>query len=124
MQQEQQVRPTRDFPGADAKDDALLRHVVTIGGLWFSAAAVSASIALAGLLASGWRPRQLHGATAVWWVGAGLAVSGIAALAWAGCPVVTPESHPATERKSLSIRIGLVVFLVGMAVAGLAALLG
>jgi hypothetical protein len=114
----------RDFPGADAADDALLRHIVSVGGLWFAAAVVAAAVGLAGLLAAGWRPSDLHGAgDALWWTGAAVAAGGIGALAWAGCPVVVPESHPATERKSLSIRAGVVAFLVGAVCSGLAVLL-
>jgi len=115
----------REFPGASAADDALLRHIMTTGGLWSSAAAVSATIGLTGLLVSGWRPRQLDGvAGPAWWAGAVLVLAGALALAWAGCPVVTDAPSRAAQRKSLSVRAGLVVFVAGMAIAALAVLRG
>jgi hypothetical protein len=102
MQLQEDVVPVaearREFPGANPADDALLRHVMTTGGLWSSAAA--------------------------WWVGAVLVLAGALALAWAGCPVVTDEPSRAAQRKSLSVRAGLVVFVAGMAIAALAVLLG
>jgi len=129
MQLQEDVVPVaearREFPGASAADDALLRHIMSIGGLWSAAAAVSAAIGLTGLLSSGWRPRQLDGlAGPAWWAGALLVVAGALALAWAGCPVVTDEPSRAAQRKSLSVRAGLVVFVAGMAIAALAVLLG
>ena len=115
----------REFPGASAADDALLRHIMSTGGLWSAAAAVSATIGLTGLLVSGWRPRQLDGvADPAWWAGAVLALAGALALAWAGCPVVTDDPAAAARRKSVSVRAGLVVFVAGMAIAALAVLLG
>ncbi|GAA4734695.1 hypothetical protein GCM10025783_00400 [Amnibacterium soli] len=115
----------REFPGASAADDALLRHIMTTGGLWSAAAAISATIGLTGLLVSGWRPHQLEGvADPAWWAGAVLAVVGALALAWAGGPVVTDDPAAAARRKSVSVRAGLVVFVAGMAVAALAVLLG
>lgn len=129
MQLQQDVLPVaearREFPGASAADDALLRHIMSIGGLWSSAAAVTAAVGLTGLLASGWRPRQLDGiAGPAWWIGALLVVAGALGLAWAGCPVVTDEPSRAAQRKSLSVRAGLVVFVAGTVLAALAVLLG
>lgn len=129
MQLQQDALPVaearREFPGASAADDALLRHVMTIGGLWSSAAAVSAAIGLTGLLVSGWRPRQLDGlAGPAWWAGAVLVLAGALALAWAGCPVVTDDPSRAAQRKSLSVRAGLLVFVAGAVLSALAVLLG
>jgi hypothetical protein len=115
----------REFPGAGERDDALLRHVVSTGSIWFAAAAVTAAVGTTGLLAAGWRPGDLPAlAEVAWWAGAVLVVLGSFGLAWAGCPVVTDDPGSAAARKSLSIRAGLVAFLAGMVVSALAVLLG
>lgn len=119
------VRRPPEFPGADAQHDALLRHVVFTGTLWFCAALVGALLPLAGLLADGWRPSALPAAGRVgWWTSSVLVLAAVAALAWAGCPVVATEPATAAARKSVSIRVGLVLLLVGLAGAGLSVLLG
>jgi hypothetical protein len=86
---------------------------------------VIAAVGLTGLLASGWRPREQPPLVdAAWWVGALLALAGALGLAWAGCPVVTDAPPRAAQRKSLSVRAGLVAFVAGMTLAALAVLAG
>lgn len=103
---------------------AELRRIDATGTVWFAAAVLAAALPLATLLASGWRPDELPTALATtWWAGAALALLGILAFAWAGCPVLGTDPGSADRRKSLAIRIGVVVYLVGMSAAALALLL-
>ena len=89
-----------------------------------AAAVIAPAAALGPLLASGWRPSQLILPAAIaWWVGAVAAGIGIALLVWAACPVLGFPLEQAHPQKIVSIRVGIVVYLSGMTVAGLAVLL-
>ena len=94
------------------------------GTIWTAAGAIAPALALGPLLASGWRPTELPllGATG-WWVGVLAAAIGLALLVWAGCPVLAFGLDEAYAQKVFSIRIGIVLNLSGMALAGLAILL-
>lgn len=112
-----------EFPGASAVDDAILKHVVFTGTVWFCGAIVAALLPLSGLLAAGWRPRDLRGGEALWWIGAVVAFVGVLCIAWSGCPVVTHDPGRAAGRKSVTIRAGIVLLLAGLAVATVVVLL-
>lgn len=102
---------------------AELRRILFTGTIWFAGSIIAAGIPLAGLIASGWRPHDLPmPISAVWWVGAALAVVGIAGFGWAGCPVLAWEVPVATRQKSICIRGGVGLFLVGTVMAGVAVL--
>lgn len=106
-----------EFPGATVDEDALLRHTVFTGTLWFCGTIVALLLPLTGLLAAGWRPHDLGGAEALWWIGAALALIGVLGIAWAGCPVVSDDPGRAAARKSVTIRAGVVLVLAGFAIA-------
>ena len=94
------------------------------GALWLLGAMVTPAIGLGPLLAAGWRPSALPFAFAlVWWLGAGAAAGGLALLVWAGCPVLGFRLAQAYRQKVPSIRIGIVLNLSGMTLAGLVLLL-
>lgn len=113
-----------EFPGASAEDDAMLKHVVFTGTVWFCGAIVAALLPLTGLLAAGWRPSDLRGGAVVWWLAVAVAFVGVLGIAWSGCPVVTDDPGRAAGRKSVTIRAGLVLLLAGFAVATVTVLLG
>ncbi len=84
------------------------------GTIWFAAALVAATIFIASLVLTGWRPSELaDAAQVVWWVGFGLSALGLASIGYAGCPIYWGNVEVAHAQKSLAIRAGLVLFLVG-----------
>jgi hypothetical protein len=101
-----------------------VQRIMRTGTIWTAAGAIAPALALGPLLASGWRPTELPllGATG-WWVGVLAAAIGLALLVWAGCPVLAFGLDEAYAQKVFSIRIGIVLNLSGMALAGLAVLL-
>ena len=99
-------------------------RIIRTGTIWTAAAIFSPAAALGPLLASGWRPTQLILPAAIaWWVGVVSAGIGLALLIWAACPVLGFPLEQAHLQKIVSIRVGIVLNLSGMAVAGLAILL-
>jgi hypothetical protein len=99
---------------AEESDTAQLHRIDFAGAAWFAAAVIAAAIPLGGLLSTGWRPGALPvPADVAWWAGTTLVILGIAALAWAGCPVLGMDLDKAVKQKSLSIRVGLAMFGVG-----------
>jgi hypothetical protein len=107
----------------DESDSAELRRTLYSGTVWFAAAVISAAIPLAGLFAADWRPADLPlPAALAWWVGAAIALVGVAGLGWAGCPVLAWDAQTALKQKRLCIRGGMVLFLVGTVAAGVAVL--
>ena len=103
---------------------AELNRIDFTGTIWFGATAIASTVPLAILLASGWRPGDLSPIlAAVWWLGAVATASGIAALAWAGCPVLGFSMTEADRQKSLCIRLGTLLYIAGTIVAGAAILL-
>ena len=94
------------------------------GTIWFGAATIAASLPLTGLLIRGWRPADLsQGPETVWWIGSALVVLGLAALAYAGCPVKGPNVRFDTRTKSVAVRAGLAAYGIGGVAVLLAVLL-
>jgi hypothetical protein len=99
-------------------------RIIRTGTTWTAAAVIASAAALGPLLASGWRPSQLILPAAIaWWVGVVAAGIGVALLVWAACPVLGFPLEQAHPQKVVSIRVGIVLNLSGMAVAGIAILL-
>lgn len=108
------------FESVEAETDRIIRT----GTIWTAVGAITPALGLGPLLASAWRPGDLPVVLElVWWVGALAAAVGLALLVWAGCPVLGFRLDQAYKQKVPSIRIGIVLNLSGMAVAGLAILL-
>src|SRR4051812_9297749 len=95
----------------DVDDESVvgeLRRTVFTGTLWFASAIIASGIPLAGLLAAGWRPADLPIVPeTVWWLGAALALIGIAGFGWAGCPILAWALPTAQRQKSICIRGGI-----------------
>jgi hypothetical protein len=108
------------FESATAETGRIIRTAT----VWTAAAVVAPAVALGPLLASGWRPAQLVlPAALAWWIGAVAAGIGVALLIWAACPVLGFPLEQAHPQKIFSIRVGVVLNVGGMALAGLAILL-
>ena len=108
------------FESLEAETDRIIRT----GTIWTAAAIVVPSLILGPLLASGWRPSHLPLTAAVFfWIGVIAAGVGTALLVWAGCPVLGFPLAQANAQKIFSIRVGIVLDLSGMALAGLALLI-
>ena len=104
--------------------EAETARIIRTGTIWLAAAVVAPAVALGPLLASGWRPSHLPlPAAIIWWIGAVAAGLGTALLVWAACPVLGFPLEQAHPQKIFSIRVGIVMYLSGIAVAGLALLL-
>lgn len=101
-----------------------VQRIMRTGTIWSAAGAIAPALTLGPLLATGWRPFELPllGATA-WWIGVLAAASGLALLVWAACPVLAFGLDEAYAQKVFSIRVGIVLNLSGMALAGIAVLL-
>jgi hypothetical protein len=99
-------------------DHVEVQRIDHTGTVWFSTALIAVALPVTGLLVSGWRPSQLPSDAAVaWWIGATLIGLGLASIGYAGCPVYWGNEHIAHRQKAIAIRAGLVMFLVGAAVA-------
>lgn len=108
------------FESVEAETDRIIR----VGSLWTAVGAIAPVLGLGPLLAAGWRPGDLPMLLdLVWWLGAVAAAVGLALLVWAGCPVLGFKLDQAYRQKVPSIRIGIVLNLGGMALAGIAILL-
>jgi hypothetical protein len=104
--------------------EAETARIIRTGTIWLAAAVVAPAVALGPLLASGWRPSHLPlPAAVIWWIGAVAAGLATALLVWAACPVLGFPLEQAHPQKIFSIRVGIVMYLSGMAVAGAALLL-
>jgi hypothetical protein len=111
---------TQPFESLEAETDRIIRT----GTIWTAAAVITPALIIGPLLASGWRPSHLPGFAAVfWWIGVIAAAVGVALLIWAGCPVLGFSLDQANAQKVFSIRVGIVLNVSGMALAGLALLL-
>jgi hypothetical protein len=118
--QAQSERVSGAFESLEAETDRIIRT----GTIWTAAAVIAPALILGPLLASGWRPDQLSGfGETFWWIGAIAAAVGVALLIWAGCPVLGFPLAQANAQKVFSIRVGIVVNVSGMALAGLALLI-
>jgi hypothetical protein len=97
-----------------------LKRIISTGTIWSAAAMLAPALVLGPLLASGWRPFELPFAAAiVWWVGAGVTAIGLCLLVWAGCPVLAFTPQDAYRQKVFCVRVGIVLSLSGMTVAGI-----
>jgi hypothetical protein len=109
------------FESLEAETDRIIRT----GTIWTAAGVIAPALILGPLLATGWRPDHLPGfAETFWWIGAVAAAVGLGLLIWAGCPVLGFPLAQANAQKIFSIRVGIVANVSGMALAGLALLLG
>lgn len=114
-------------PGGDAyRTDPVasqpeeLRRIMSTGTIWAAAGMIAPALVLGPLLASGWRPAELDfPGSLVWWLGAAVSAIGLCLLIWAGCPVLAYTPQNAYKQKVPSIRIGIVMNVAGMAIAGL-----
>ncbi|CAN5304709.1 hypothetical protein BH09ACT5_BH09ACT5_11470 [soil metagenome] len=122
----QNTKGTQDRPEdfiAEESTVAELRRIDFTGTIWFGAAIIAVAIPLTGLLAQGWRPYDLPVAGEVaWWVGAALTLLGVAGFAWSGCPVLAWPVRVAERQKSITIRGGVALYLVGTVVSLIAIL--
>ncbi|MGN6446292.1 hypothetical protein [Amnibacterium sp.] len=99
-------------------------RIIRTGTVWTAAAMLAPALGLGPLLAGGWRPGAMPIVfAAAWWLGALVAAAGLALLVWAGCPVLGFRLAQAYRQKVVSIRVGIVLNLSGMTLAGLAILL-
>lgn len=114
-----------DVRSLDVESPALeTQRIIRTGTIWLAAAALAPAIGLGPLLASGWRPLGLPPLAELgFWLGAVAAALGLAALVWAGCPVLGFRLAEAYRQKVVCIRVGIVLNLSGMTLAGLAILL-
>lgn len=107
------------FESLEAETDRIIRT----GTIWTGAAIVAPALILGPLLSTGWRPDHLPGyGETFWWIGAIAAAVGVGLLIWAGCPVLGFPLAQANAQKIFSIRVGIVLNVSGMALAGLALL--
>jgi hypothetical protein len=122
----QNTKGTKDRPedfAAEESTVAELRRIDFTGTIWFGAAIIAVGIPLAGLLSQGWRPTDLPGAAEVaWWIGAAFTFIGIAGFGWSGCPVLAWPVVIAERQKSITIRGGIAVYLLGTVVSLIAIL--
>ena len=101
-----------------------VQRIDRVGSMWFAAALLASSIGLLALLATGFHPANLGGGGEIaWWIGAGLNAVGLAAIGYAGCPIYWGSVEVAHLQKSICIRGGLVLFLLGAWIAVIAILM-
>lgn len=113
-----------DFPSEVGTRPELTRIGFT-GTLWFGAFVVAAAVGVAGLFAADWHPDRLGtGGQVVWWAGTAAVLAGIGCLAWAGCPVISENRMAADRNKSLTVRAGVLLFMIGGTASSLTVLLG
>lgn len=100
------------------------RRIMRTGTVWVASGAVVPVLGLGPLVAAGWRPGDLPFAGGVaFWAGALAAGIGLALLIWAACPVPAFPLEQAHPQKVFSMRVGIVMNVAGMSLAGLAILL-
>jgi len=114
-----------DMRSLDVESRAVeTQRIIRTGTVWLAAAVLAPVIGLGPLVAAGWRPFDLPLlAQLAFWLGTVAAALGVAALVWAGCPVLGFRLADAYRQKVACIRVGIVVNLSGMALCGLAILL-
>jgi hypothetical protein len=120
------TKGTRDDPADFAAEESTvveLRRINFTGTVWFAAAIIAVGVPLAGLLGQGWRPADLSmPAEVAWWIGAAFTLIGIAGFGWSGCPVLAWPVPIAERQKSVTIRGGIALYLVGTVVSLIAIL--
>lgn len=106
-------RPVDDYSTEESVVSEL-RRINFTGTVWFAAAIIAVGVPLAGLLGQGWRPADLPlTAEITWWVGAAFTLVGIAGFGWSGCPVLAWPLPIAEKQKSITIRGGIALYLLG-----------
>ncbi|WP_137755449.1 hypothetical protein [Agrococcus sp. SGAir0287] len=101
-----------------------VQRIMRTGTIWTAAGVLAPVIGLGPLVAAGWRPADLTGGVElVFWLGTLVATAGLGLLMWAGCPVMAYTVEQAYWQKKHSIRIGICMNLLGMALVGLVVLL-
>jgi hypothetical protein len=104
----------------EAETDRIMRT----GAIWLAMVVIAAALLLGPAFGSGWHPGLMSGPLeAAWWFGAVAAGIGTGLLVWAGCPVLGFPLAEAHRQKVFSIRVGIVLSLSGMVLAGGVALL-
>jgi hypothetical protein len=99
-------------------------RIMRTGPTWLGVVTITAAILLGPSVATGWRPADLPAPfEAAWWLSAIVAAVGVGLLVWAGCPVPAFTLERAHRQKQFSIRVGIVLSLGGIVLAGLAVLL-
>lgn len=102
-----------------------VRRIDRTGTIWFAAAMIAVALPVAALVLDEWRPSSLPDwAEMAWWVGAVLVGIGLAGIGYAGCPVYWGNVNTAHRQKSVAIRGGLVLFLIGSFIAIVSVLAG
>jgi hypothetical protein len=98
------------------RHDVAVQRIMWTGTIWFSATLLGIALFLGPLLAGGWRPTQLPLPLAIiWWVGAALTAASMALIGWSGCPILAEDVETEDRRKSRSMPLGVVFFLIGTA---------
>jgi hypothetical protein len=111
---------TTDLDSPEVETERIMRT----GPIWLAAVTISAAMLLGPSVAAGWRPADLPAPfDAAWWLSAIVATVGIGLLVWASCPVPGFTLERAHRQKVFSIRVGVVLSLGGMVLAGAAVLL-
>ena len=101
-----------------------VRRIDRTGTTWFAAAILAVAISVAGARVAGWSPLEIATPAAIlWWTCAAALSVGIAALAWAGCPVLGFPLAVSDRQKSLCVRAGVVLLMLGGAGTSLVELL-
>jgi hypothetical protein len=109
-----------DLDSPEVETERIMRTSPT----WLAAVTISAAMLLGPSVAAGWRPADLPAPfDAAWWLSAIIATVGIGLLVWAGCPVPGFTLDRAHRQKQFSIRVGIVLSLGGIVLAGAAVLL-
>jgi hypothetical protein len=106
------------------RHDVAVVRIIWAGVVWFAAVILAIALFLAPLLASGWRPTTLPLPLAIiWWVGAAGVAASTAFIGWSGCPILAEDTATEDRRKSKTLPIGMVCFLIGAAACVFAVLL-
>ena len=94
------------------------------GTIWLAMVVIAVALLVGPSFAAGWHPGLMAPPLeTAWWFGAVVASAGTALLVWAACPVLGFTLADAHRQKVFSIRVGIVLSLSGLVIAGGVALL-
>jgi len=97
-------------------DSDEIRRIDFSGTAWLASVLITNAIFIAALILRHWTVSALSASGIIpWWIGAGLVIVASAGFAWAGCPVLRQDVEHADRSKAITIRIGVVAYLVGAA---------
>jgi membrane protein implicated in regulation of membrane protease activity len=100
-----------------------IRRIDFSGTSWLAAVLIANAVFVAALILRGWTYADLAPDQVLpWWIGVGIVAAATVLLAWAGCPVIRKNLAREDATKALSIRVGIVGYLVGAAILVLALL--